>query len=144
MDKEKLFVEILKENWQHARHIETERMWFVNIFAAIIVGTIAYLSEVGLEVLPLIILIVFALFCLLVTIKLNIAFATHMKAIESIFKDKKLLLGDKKEWRTYMGMPSRKGKIWKILSVAKLTVFFYSLAIIVLGVMIICINCNLI
>jgi hypothetical protein len=166
MDKEELFLEILKENWQHARHIETERMWFANIFAAAIVGAIAYLSKVGLEVYPLWVLIGFAVFCLLVTIKLNAAFATHMKAIESIFSDNKIILGDKEEWRIYMGMPSKEGKKegkkglpskegekeipsrkglkWKILSVAKLTILFYSLAITALLITIILIECNVI
>jgi hypothetical protein len=166
MDNKELFVEILKENWQHARHIETERMWFANIFAAVIVGAIAYLSKVGLEMYPLWVLIGFAVFCLLVTIKLNAAFATHMKAIESIFSDKKIILGDKEEWRIYMGMPSRgdkkegtegqpskegekeipsrKGLKWKILSVAKLTVFFYSLAIAALLTTIILMELNVI
>ena len=144
MENSEVFVDILKENWLHARHIETERMWFANIFAAIIVGATAYLSKAGLEVPPLIVLVVFSLFCLLVTIKLNAAFGTHMQAIESIFKDGKIVIGDKDEWRKYMGMPSREGWIWKILSVGKLTLFFYSLAIIVLVVMIICIQLKLI
>ena len=56
-----------------------------------------------------------------------------------LIKDGKIVIGDKDEWRKYMGMPSREGWIWKILSVGKLTLFFYSLAIIVLVVMIICI-----
>jgi len=144
MEDVEVYLSIIKENKEHARHIETERMWFANIFAAIIVGTIAYLSEVGLEIPPLIILSLFAVFCLLVTIKLNSAFSYHMKAIESVFKDKKIFLGDKEEWRVYMGMPSREGRIWKLLSVAKLTVAFYTTAIIALCVLIICIKCNII
>ena len=68
----------------------------------------------------------------MVTIKLNASFAGHMKAIESIFEDGKIALGDQNEWRKYMGMPLREGIIWKILRVSILTVSLYLLAIIIL------------
>ena len=132
MENQAMFFDILKENWLHARHVESERMWFTNIFAAITVGTVAYLSKVGLQVPPLLVLLIFSLFCFLVTIKLNASFAGHMKAIESIFEDGKIALGDQNEWRKYMGMPLREGIIWKILRVSILTVSLYLLAIIIL------------
>ena len=132
MENQAMFIDILKENWLHARHVESERMWFSNIFAAITVGTVAYLSKVGLQVPPLLVLLIFSLFCFLVTIKLNASFANHMKAIESIFEDGKIALGDQNEWRKYMGMLLKEGIIWKILRVGILTVYLYLLAIIVL------------
>ncbi len=132
------FIDIMKENWLHARHVESGRMWFANIFATIIVGTSAYLSKVGLDVLPLLVLLIFSLFCLWVTIKLNAEFANHMKAIETIFNDGKIALGDKKEWRKYMGMPlSAKGGKWSIIRVSIAFITFYVVAIIALTSMII-------
>ncbi len=133
MADETVYIEIVKENWLHARHVESERMWFTNIFAAITVGTVAYLSKVGLQVPPLLVLLIFSLFCFLVTIKLNASFAGHMKAIESIFEDGKIALGNQNEWRKYMGMPLREGIIWKILRVSILSISFYVLAIIILA-----------
>jgi len=125
MDKEKVFVEILKENWKHARHVESERMWFANIFAAIFAGTIAYLSQAEFSKPPLVLLIILALFCLLVTIKLNAAFGGHITAIKNIFNDKKIDIGTKRTWREYMGLPERKCWWWKFCRVSVLTILFY-------------------
>ncbi len=133
MGNSNVFIDIMKENWLHARHVETERMWFVNIFAAITVGTIVYLSKMGLEVFPLIVLLLFSLFCLWVTIKLNAEFGNHMKAIENIFEDGKIPVGKQTEWRKYMGMPlSAMGGKWRILRVGIAFISFYGVVIIAL------------
>jgi hypothetical protein len=137
MDYEKVFVEILQENWRHARHVESERMWFANIFAAIFAGTIAYLSQVGLSRPPLVLLIILALFCLLVTIKINAAFGDHIRAIRSIFEDKKIYIGTGTKWRKYIGLPKRKGWWWKVCRVGLITIFFYIAVILFLLYMII-------
>ena len=135
MENSAVFIDILKENWLHARHVENGRMWFANIFAAIVVGTLAYLSKVGLEVLPLLVLLIISIFCLWVTIKANAEFANHMKAIEEIFNDGKIPLGvgEQTEWRKYMGMPlSAKGGIWRILRISIAFIFLYTMTIITL------------
>ncbi len=126
------FVDILRENWLHMRHQETQRMWIANIFVAIVVGTSAYLAESGLEKLPWFIPLIFfiiSLFCLLVTLKLNKVFVETKKSTKSIFKDGKIYLGEQGDWRKYVGMLESTKWIWKVLRVRYLYVALYSIAI---------------
>jgi hypothetical protein len=131
------FIDILKENWKHARHVESERMWFANIFAAIFAGTIAYLSQTEFSKPPLFLLIILAVFCLLVTIKLNSAFRGHIESIRLIFEDGEIAIGTRRTWREYMGLPERKCWWWKFCRVGLLTILFYIAVILFLVYMII-------
>ena len=143
MQESNVFIDILKENWLHARQVVNERMWFANIYAVIVVGTLTYLSNVGLELLPLSGLLVFSLFCLWVTIKLNAELGNHMKAIENIFDDGKISLGEQADWRKYMGMAlSFRGGIWKIIRVGPAFISLYTIAIIALISLIIWVSCG--
>lgn len=133
MDNSNPFIDIMKENWLHARHIETERMWFANVFVAIIAGTAAYLSKKELELPPLpilYILLIISIFWLCLTIKLNAAFGNYIRAIQHIFDNEKIPQVAKAEWRTYMGMPlSAKGGVWKIFRASYFLILFYALTI---------------
>jgi len=122
------FISILKENWLHARHVEIERRWFANIYAIIIVALSAYMGESGVDVLPLYALLIISIVWLCITLKQNAEFRNHINAIQNIFNNEKITLGEKGEWRIYMGMPlSAKGGIYKVFRVSNLLVLFYSL-----------------
>ncbi len=97
MKNPEVFINILKENWLHARHIEIVRMLFANIYAAIIAGVLAYLGKSGLHIMPLAALLVISIFWLCFTLKQNAEFANHMKSIENIFNDGKISLGEQNE-----------------------------------------------
>jgi len=36
---------VYEQHWLHARHVENERLWFANIFTAILVGAISVVGK---------------------------------------------------------------------------------------------------
>jgi len=129
MNTENMYINILKENWRHMRHQETQRMWIANVFVALVVGVSAYLGKVELKELswfvPLAFLMISVL-CLLITLKVNHIFGVTKDAISAIFDDEKIPLG--KDWEKYAGGLRSKGK-WKYLKVRCLYIILYSIAI---------------
>ena len=145
MEKDEIYINIMKENWLHARHIETERMWFANIYAVIIAAITAYIAQNGIESFTfatlkiiVIVLLVISLIWFFITLKLNVGFKIHTDAIKKIFEDEKIPLG--KDWKPYTGLPHsynlRTPKLF--FTVAFLLLFFYGLAIIGLIYAIVC------
>ena len=137
MADESTYIEIMRENWQHARHIESERMWFANLYAVILVALIAYIGEnweKGIALAPLFALLGISLVWLLVTLKLNASFANHIKSIQNIFDDRKIDMGTPEQWRKYMGMPLsyHQGLFNRAVRVQFLLVAFYCLSIVTL------------
>ncbi|MCK4273312.1 MAG: hypothetical protein KAW90_00360 [Dehalococcoidales bacterium] len=136
MKEEEIYINIMKENWLHARHIETERMWFANIYAVIIVAVTAYVAQHGIGYFSIatlkiivIVLLLISLIWFFITLKLNFAFKNHMDAIKKIFDDKKIPLGN--DWKLYTGLPHSYSVIdYKLLfTIAFLLLAFYALAI---------------
>jgi len=39
---------VYEQNWLHARHVENERLWFTNIYAVVMAGSLILMSETGL------------------------------------------------------------------------------------------------
>ncbi|MFC1983179.1 hypothetical protein ACFLV5_05310, partial [Chloroflexota bacterium] len=99
MANETTYIELMKENWRHARHVETERMWFANLYAVILVALFAYIGEKGMTIPPLAALLVISVVWLLITVKLNASFAKHIKSVQNIFDDKKIDMGYPRQWR---------------------------------------------
>jgi hypothetical protein len=135
METEERFVAILHENWINARHQESQRMWFANVFSAIFVGTLAYVSTIKLDELHWLRpsgLLVVSIVCLLVTMKLNRIFDDYKKSIKSILDSGKVNLGlrEDEDWNDYVGMfRSDSLKIWRILRVRCLCIFLYLVGI---------------
>jgi len=82
-DTESGLLECFKENWQHARHVENERIGFTQFFAMIVGAavTIAFQSSSGgpSRIIALAIFIIFlALLGLLLTDRWGQTFDTHM------------------------------------------------------------------
>lgn len=44
-ERNSLLLELLKENWAHGRHVETERLSFISLYVVILGGMLAYLGE---------------------------------------------------------------------------------------------------
>jgi len=103
MNTEDMFINILRENWLHMRHQETLRMWSANVFVAVVVGVLAYVSKEGLKELPLFVplaLLIVSVLSLLITLKTNKVFVETKNSIISIFSDGKINLGS--DWRVNM------------------------------------------
>ena len=129
MNENSVFIEILRQNWNHMRHQETLRMWIGNVFIAIVVGALAYLGKAGLKepgYIPFV-FITISMLCLLMTLKTNKVFVETKNSIIQIFKDGKINLGS--DWRKYVGMLESSG-IWKILRIRCLYVALYTITII--------------
>ena len=46
-DNKVSFDEMYRQNWEHARHVENERMNFTSIYVIIIAGVLAFLGQAG-------------------------------------------------------------------------------------------------
>ena len=92
MEKERVLSDILSENWQHVRHIESERRQFMYIYSLLIGGILTILgnrvlvAEESLDfIIPLaLFLTLLSLLGLLWTIKANIEIHNLFRKIENI------------------------------------------------------------
>lgn len=82
MNKE-LIKSIFEQNWLQVRHVESERLWFTNIYAAIMAGVLAFIGR-GVEeasfsfYVPLLLfLILLSVIGVIVVLRLNLAFYQH-------------------------------------------------------------------
>ncbi len=139
MKENGVFIEILRQNWNHMRQQETLRMWIGNVFMAIIIATSAYLGQVvssrqqDLTTIPIfvpIVILVFSFLCLGVTLKANHVFVETKESTKNIFKDKKIDLGNEVDWHRYVGMLESTSKRGKILKIRQIYVFMYIITII--------------
>lgn len=74
---------LLEQHWLHARHIESERAWFMSVYAAIAGGMLTYMSASGAAGLwPICFLIALTLVGLCLTIRWKQAFDHHRSKIE--------------------------------------------------------------
>jgi hypothetical protein len=63
-----LFEAVFKENWENARHIKNERIWFMNAFSLITAGVLTLFQSVrGSAVLQITLLLFMCLFSVILT-----------------------------------------------------------------------------
>jgi len=121
-----------EQNWEHARYVLMERMGFTSIYAAIMAGVLAFISQSGKSIatyIPLIVLLImFSIMGLIVTIKLNLEFHQHITYAIEIAKVLKL--------ENYMGIPLGmygriRGKklLPSLFSVSAMFLLFYLLSL---------------
>jgi uncharacterized cupin superfamily protein len=119
---------LLEQNWLHARHVEMERLHFINTYAIILAALIALTGVTGLVLSwPVVFMSAFVAFFsllgIIVTYKLSAEFHNHLEKIESIVVALKA--------REYIGLPldrTKKGK-WKFV---RFTIAIYLLFIIMM------------
>lgn len=81
---------VYEQNWLHARHVENERLWFTNIYAVVMAGSLALMSEAGL-IWPLAtFLFILSLLGFVMCHALRIAFIRHSRMADII---------SRREWR---------------------------------------------
>lgn len=78
---------IFTEHWNHARHCENERLWFTNIYAAIVAAILVFMGEADFG--PILALTLFGLILsvlgFMVVITLSLGYAHHETDIIMIF-----------------------------------------------------------
>lgn len=121
---EKSLLEALNQNWQHIRHIENERLQFTYLYVVLTVGILAFLEKFSLSnyFYLIIFLVIFSVFGLIFTLKVNIAFDNYMEGIKNIISILQL--------ESYMGYPNYKG-IGKIISLRYIFILFYTLMLLI-------------
>jgi hypothetical protein len=78
-----LIKSIFEQQWLQLRHVESERLWFTNIYAAIMAGVLAFISKGGEETpfefyMPLLLfLVLLSVIGIVVVIRLGLAFYQH-------------------------------------------------------------------
>ena len=98
-EKNKLLVDLLKENWIHGRHVESERLQFTNFYGAIVAGTLSIIgnkldlkSTNSLSVL--LFLLTLSVLGFLLSRKWGNVFDNHMANVKNIVKDLSDSYGD--------------------------------------------------
>jgi hypothetical protein len=115
----KVLMEILTQNWLHIRHIENQRLQFTSIYTLLVAGILAFLGNFGFSGQAYLVgfLVIFSIFGLIVTLKVNLEFDNHLARIKKVIKD--LHLED------YMATPTRYKGIGKIIRVRNVFILFY-------------------
>jgi len=125
--------EMLKLHWEHYRHIETERYWFMSVYAATI-GAILTIALKSSDTIPgwdqnliIIFLMVLSFIGFLINMRWSQALKHFATNIEKISKTLSVTAN--------FEVPSK--GVWKILSTKNLFPAFYFFVLIVLMVFII-------
>lgn len=114
-------LDLIKKNFNHARHIENERLQFAQMYGAIVAGSFALSSKGDISIqlydILLILLYIVGLFGFILTIKLSYEFANHME------KNHQLALTDE-TINNYLTRPLDTG-IFKVLKAKYIFFGFY-------------------
>ena len=77
--------ELLRQHWLHCRHLESERAWFMSVYAAITGGMFSFMAYTGLQTSwPLYFLIGLTFFGFFHTIRWTYAFECHRKKVNEL------------------------------------------------------------
>jgi len=85
---EVFMVECMKENLTHARHVENERMTFNSLFAALVGGSLAVISQIDdkmIAVTMIGILMMINIICYIFTKRWNSVFSNHYSLAKKIY-----------------------------------------------------------
>jgi hypothetical protein len=86
-ERSKNLRELLRQHWDHCRHIESERAWFMSVFAAITGGTLAYILTSSTESQwPFYFLMLLTAIGLLLNIRWTQAFNHHRDKVKETAK----------------------------------------------------------
>ncbi len=131
---EDVLIEVLKENWEHIRHLENERLWFTNIYAAIVAGVFGFTSQAGIggDVFRalLIFLIFLSIIGIAIAVKLSYEYHKTMEKMEKIA----LVLNIDKEYIFAPVARLKEGRLWRYCRTATFVSILYG------AVMVICIS----
>jgi len=87
-----IMLDLLKENWTHGRHVETERLDFTSIYVAIVGGTLAFIgNDFNVRTMwPIFsFLLIFSFLGFELSKKWGNVFDAHMKKVQEILNELK-------------------------------------------------------
>jgi hypothetical protein len=96
-----ILLEALKENYEHFRHVENERLWFTNIYAIIVGAILTFFKEGRIFVHSTIFLIILSILGLLMSLRLRADIAD--------FQHKIIEIATKLKVRDLCGLGAQKG-----------------------------------
>ena len=107
---------VYEQLWLHARHQETQRLWFTNVYALIVAGVFAYFGasegDNFVKVILLIFLALLSFFGYLMTYSWNIPFTKLSRAAELISIKEWHLVEDCQQFREYERKKIRAGRLF--------------------------------
>jgi len=113
--------ELLRQHWLHCRHIESERAWFMSVYAAIIGGVLSFTFADGVhEIWPLAFLIFLTCTGLILNIRWMQSFEHHRRMVKKA--------AAKLNIEADIDVPA--GNIWRILRTRNLFPSFYIITLI--------------
>ncbi len=127
---------LLEQHWLHCRHIESERAWFMNVYAIISGGIITYtFTTKPMELRPIYFLMAFTVIGLLLAYRWSIAFDELRERVNTIIEYFGLkTVIDSKGKTASLTMDIPKNWFFKIFRTGFLFCYFY--AIILVGLII--------
>ena len=117
-NKDLVLVEIMKEIWTQARHVETQRLWFTNIYVILVAAVLAFLGNLKLANYQLLVgfLIIVTFVGLLFALRTNYVFYRYQSTVRQILKEL--------DSSGLVELPRSKG-IWKIIQIRFIFILFY-------------------
>jgi hypothetical protein len=83
-----LLLAVFQQNWENARHIKNERLWFTNIYAIIIAGTLTVLQlardNIALEITIISFMILFSIIGLLTSFRMKAELEECLRSVNQI------------------------------------------------------------
>lgn len=117
---------LLEQHWLHCRHLESERAWFMSVYAAIVGGVLAFLAGKGFEEgeWAIYFLMWITIIGLLLTIRWSSAFEVHRDRVNTIVRELHFQLKDSKGHEMDMNIPA--GPFFSLLRTRYWFYAFYS------------------
>ncbi len=117
---------LLEQHWLHCRHLESERAWFMSVYAAIIGGVLAFLADKGFKEgeWAIYFLMWITIIGLLLTIRWSSAFEVHRKRVNKIVRELHFRIKDRKGKEMDMKIPA--GLFFRLVRTRRLFYAFYS------------------
>lgn len=110
----------MTENWNHARHVENERLQFTQIYGGIVAGVLAISNAFNTPISQNILWILFLIGSVgfILSVKLTYEFKNHISKVEELFEDKIL--------KKHVGI-QLSGGVFSLIKVRYMILIFYTI-----------------
>jgi hypothetical protein len=125
-----ILLEALRENYEHFRHVENERLWFTNIYAIIVGAILTFFKEGRIEGR----IFVYSMIFLIILSTLGLLMSLRLRADVQDFQDKIIAIATKLKVRDLCGLGAQKG-FTVYFKLRNIFIFFYGCMLIFLVVL---------